>query len=81
MNSPDGKKPLTGAMAALRQHIVIGLAVLSLLIVGVGGLAAMTELSGAVIGSGLLVVDSNVKKVQHPTGGVVGVGFRIKPYR
>lgn len=72
MNSPDGKKPLTGAMAALRQHIVIGLAVLSLLIVGVGGLAAMTELSGAVIGSGLLVVDSNVKKVQHPTGGVVG---------
>ena len=31
-----------------------------------------TELAGAVIAPGQLVVDSNVKKVQHPTGGVVG---------
>src|SRR5258705_454935 len=29
-------------------------------------------LTGAVIGQGVLVVDSSVKKVQHPTGGVVG---------
>jgi HlyD family secretion protein len=35
-------------------------------------LAVTTEFSGAVIASGQLVVDSNVKKVQHPTGGVVG---------
>src|SRR5437899_1198246 len=34
--------------------------------------AAVTELSGAVIAQGQLMVDSNVKKVQHPTGGVVG---------
>ena len=39
---------------------------------GSAGLAATTELSGAVIAPGSLVVDSNVKKVQHPTGGVVG---------
>ena len=32
----------------------------------------MTEFSGAVIAPGKLVVDTNVKKVQHPTGGVVG---------
>src|SRR5215510_10005534 len=32
----------------------------------------MTELSGAVVASGYLVVDTNIKKVQHPTGGVVG---------
>ncbi|TIU96897.1 MAG: biotin/lipoyl-binding protein, partial [Mesorhizobium sp.] len=32
-------------------------------------------LSGAVIASGKLVVDSSVKKVQHPTGGVVGQIF------
>src|SRR5262245_37579135 len=43
-----------------------------LLVVGLGGWAATTEFSGAVIASGQLVVDSNVKKVQHPTGGVVG---------
>jgi len=29
-------------------------------------------LSGALIAQGQVVVDSNVKKVQHPTGGVVG---------
>ncbi|HVI67904.1 MAG TPA: biotin/lipoyl-binding protein, partial [Bradyrhizobium sp.] len=37
-----------------------------------GGWAATVELSGAVITSGQVVVDSNVKKVQHPTGGIVG---------
>src|SRR6185503_14161783 len=30
-----------------------------------------SEFAGAVIAQGQLVVDSNVKKVQHPTGGVV----------
>ena len=39
---------------------------------GVGGWAAMTEISGAVIAPGFLVVDSHVKDVQHATGGVVG---------
>ena len=38
----------------------------------VGGWAGTTQLSGALIASGSIVVDSNVKKVQHPTGGVVG---------
>ncbi len=65
-------EPPSSAMQAIRQHLVIGFAVLALLVVGLGGLAAMTELSGAVIAPGQLVVDSNVKKVQHPTGGVVG---------
>jgi HlyD family secretion protein len=41
------------------------------LVVGIGFLAASTELSGAVVSSGVVVVESNVKKVQHPTGGVV----------
>jgi HlyD family secretion protein len=45
---------------------------MALLVGAVGGLAATTELSGAIIAPGSLVVDSNVKKVQHPTGGVVG---------
>ena len=72
MNELNRAQPVSDAMMAIRQHMVIGIAVLALLVVGVGGLAAMTQLSGAVIASGLLVVDSNVKKVQHPTGGVVG---------
>lgn len=57
---------------AIRRYLLAGVATLALLIGGVGGGAAVTELSGAVIAQGTLVVDSNVKKVQHPSGGVVG---------
>jgi HlyD family secretion protein len=41
------------------------------LIAGVGGWAALAEISGAVIARGAVVVDTNVKTVQHPTGGIV----------
>jgi HlyD family secretion protein len=41
------------------------------LVGGIAVLAATIELSGAVIASGSLVVDSNVKKIQHPWGGIV----------
>ena len=51
------------------------MALLVVLIGGVGGWAATMQLSGAVIASGFLVVDSNVKKVQHSTGGIVGEIF------
>jgi membrane fusion protein, type I secretion system len=44
----------------------------TLLIFGVGGWAATSQLAGAVIAPGTIVVESNIKKVQHPTGGVVG---------
>jgi len=57
---------------SIRYHLVAGAAVVLLLVGGIGGWAATTEFSGAVIAQGLLVVDTNVKKVQHPTGGVVG---------
>lgn len=56
----------------IRRYLVAGVATCLLLVGGVGGLAAVTKMSGAVIAAGRLVVDSNVKKVQHPTGGVVG---------
>jgi HlyD family secretion protein len=39
---------------------------------GVGGWAATMPISGALIASGSIVVESSAKKVQHPTGGVVG---------
>src|SRR5678816_2486014 len=46
--------------------------VFAVLAVGVGGWVGTAKLSGALIAPGSIVVDSNVKKVQHPTGGVVG---------
>lgn len=36
-----------------------------------GGWATLVPLSGAVVVPGALVVESSVKKIQHPTGGVV----------
>lgn len=57
---------------AIRKLNLIGLAILALLFGGFGVWAATSELSGAVIAPGTIVVESNIKKVQHPTGGVVG---------
>ncbi|MBV9075972.1 MAG: HlyD family type I secretion periplasmic adaptor subunit, partial [Methylobacteriaceae bacterium] len=68
---------------AIRRHVLGGVTLVALLVFGLGGWAATTELSGAVIAAGSLVVDSSIKKVQHPTGGVVGElrvrdGTRVK---
>jgi HlyD family secretion protein len=62
---------------SLRRHLALGTGAVTFLVAGIGGWAVSTELSGAVIAPGQLVVDSNVKKVQHPTGGVVGE-LRVK---
>src|SRR5215472_9311144 len=57
---------------AIRRLNLVGFAIVVLLLGGVGGWATTTQLAGAVIAPGTIVVESNVKKVQHPTGGVVG---------
>lgn len=55
----------------IRRQLLVGVVTAILLVFGVGGWALTTELSGAVFAPAQLVVDSNVKKVQHPTGGIV----------
>ena len=57
---------------SMRRHLLAAIVVVLVLVVGVGGWAATAVISGAVVASGSLVVDTNVKKVQHPTGGIVG---------
>jgi membrane fusion protein, type I secretion system len=61
-----------GARFSIRQHLIVGLSVVALLAGGLGGWASTAQISGALIAPGSIVVESNVKKVQHPTGGVVG---------
>jgi HlyD family secretion protein len=61
-----------GAHYSIRQHLIVGLSVVALLAGGLGGWASTAQISGALIAPGAIVVESNVKKVQHPTGGVVG---------
>ena len=62
--------------ASIRRTLRIAGVVLGALVLGAGGLAATTGVSGAVIAQGQVVVASDVKKVQHPTGGVVS-GIRV----
>ncbi|HTO67190.1 MAG TPA: HlyD family type I secretion periplasmic adaptor subunit [Bradyrhizobium sp.] len=57
---------------SIRLHVIVGLSVVALLAGGLGTWASTQEISGALIAPGQIVVESNVKKVQHPTGGVVG---------
>jgi len=66
------ERPSSSTRASIRRNILAGMTVFVLLAAGVGGWAGTTAVSGALIASGSIVVDSNVKKVQHPTGGVVG---------
>jgi HlyD family secretion protein len=65
-------KVTSATRRSMRRHLVAAIVVVSVLVVGVGGWAATAVISGAVVASGSVVVDSNVKKVQHPTGGIVG---------
>jgi HlyD family secretion protein len=58
-------------VSSLNRHLVVGMLVNLILIGGVGGWAAVEEISGAVIAPGLIVVESNAKRVQHQEGGIV----------
>jgi HlyD family secretion protein len=60
------------SLRSIRRNLWAGVGVAMLLVGSVGGWAAATDIAGAVIAPGALVVDTNVRKVQHPTGGVVG---------
>lgn len=62
--------PTCATRRSVCRHIA-GVAAVIALATGVGAWTAATELSGAIIATGSLVVESNIKKVQHPTGGVV----------
>ncbi len=65
-------KPLPNPRESISRHIFAGVVLVAFLAVGLGGWASTAAISGALIAQGSVVVDSNVKKVQHPTGGVVG---------
>ena len=62
-----------GLEPALRRRLTLAVALILLLALSCGVWAATTQIAGAVIASGVVVVESNIKKVQHPSGGIVAV--------
>jgi len=65
------------AHESIRRYTIAGAAVVAFLTFGVAVWATTTEIAGALIAPGTVVVESNIKKVQHPSGGVVGE-LRVK---
>jgi HlyD family secretion protein len=55
----------------IRRLNFVGCAALAVAFGGVGGWASTTYIAGAVIANGTVEVESSVKKVQHPSGGIV----------
>ncbi len=64
-------RSMAPALHSIQRYMIAGMLMVAFVTVGIGGWAATFQLSGAVIGQGVVVVDSSVKKVQHATGGVV----------
>lgn len=67
-----GAKSTTPASRAIRRYLLASAVTIGALVIGAGGWAATASLSGAVIGTGTIVVEGSAKKIQHREGGIVG---------
>lgn len=56
---------------SLYRHAWLGLASIGIFILGLGGWAGTTEIAGAVVASGTVVLEEGSKRVQHQEGGIV----------
>lgn len=70
MKAPLGTQAQT-ARRSIRRNMLAGISLVIILGAALGGWASTTDLAGAVVAGGSVVVDSHIKKVQHQTGGTV----------
>jgi HlyD family secretion protein len=63
--------PLAELGSSIRSKIRLSLIAAAVLLFGLGGAAAVAPIGGAVIGVGQVGVESRVKRVTHPVGGVI----------
>jgi HlyD family secretion protein len=70
-NETAGAGLMVRAEWSYQNELRVGLRILLLAILVVGGWLALVPLAGAIVVPGNLVVQSNVKTMQHPSGGVV----------
>ncbi|MFT4121599.1 HlyD family type I secretion periplasmic adaptor subunit [Bradyrhizobium sp.] len=61
---------MRSAAQSIRHHTRAVAMAAVFLVASIGIMSAAAKMSGAIISQGSLVVESNVKKVQHPSGGV-----------
>lgn len=70
-NTQLGQSPETNNTFPVATRVLAGVALGFLLFAGAGGWAATTQLRGAIIASGTIKVDRNLKAIQHRDGGIV----------
>ncbi|MCB1444698.1 MAG: HlyD family type I secretion periplasmic adaptor subunit [Rhizobiaceae bacterium] len=56
----------------MRRYLIIGFITVFVLVFGFGAWAVFTRIAGAVVGIGVVEVETKRQVVQHATGGVVG---------
>jgi membrane fusion protein, type I secretion system len=61
---------MSRARPSIRAHSLAVAGAAVFLIASMSIMGAATDMSGAIVAQGSLVVESNLKKVQHPSGGV-----------
>lgn len=69
VDETDGE--LDDPQVHLQRNVRVGLIVIAALVFAVFALAALIGVNGAVIGQGEVTVESRIKKIAHPTGGVI----------
>jgi HlyD family secretion protein len=67
--SPEMQDATVGQ--SLKRRLVAGYVVTAFFLFGVIGYAAAVEIRGAVIAPGNIVVEGNIRRIQHQDGGSV----------
>lgn len=65
------RQPLFRAEQSLERNLKRGMTLVVALVVGLGGLAATLPMASAVVAPGEVTVESHIKRIGHPTGGVI----------
>ncbi|MDB5522400.1 MAG: rspE [Rhizobium sp.] len=68
--TPEKKTPAHAW--SMKRYLIIGFLTLAFLVLGLGSWSVFTQMAGAVVGNGVVEVETKRQVVQHATGGVVG---------
>lgn len=66
-SAPDSKN-----LWSMRRYVIIGFVTVFVLVFGFGAWSVFTRMAGAVVGTGVVEVETKRQVVQHAIGGVVG---------
>ena len=71
MSAPSTNAPMDQDLGFVGGRVYAGLVLALLLVGGIGGWSLVAELSGAIVATGSVKVDRNLKALQHRDGGII----------